>query len=78
MGSRSAFSSAAATLRRRAAALVSLAHAPPVRAVLPPLAQAPDAGLDPLALRVALFVRADHHQQAVDQIHGFSLSRVRL
>lgn len=57
---------------------MSLAHTSPVRAVLPSLAQAPDAGLDPLALRVAFFVRADHHQQAVDQIHGFSLSRVRL
>lgn len=49
---------------------MSLAHTSPVRAVLPSLAQAPDAGLAPLALRVAFFVRADHHQQAVDQIHG--------
>lgn len=48
---------------------MSLAHTSPVRAVLPSLAQAPDAGLAPLALRVAFFVRADHHQQAVDQIH---------
>ena len=42
----------------------------PVAAILPLLTKSADACLHTLALGVGLFMRTDHHQQAVDEIHG--------